>query len=515
MLQAEKLPLGIQDFTSLRLENNVYIDKTQDIYRLIQASKYCFLSRPRRFGKSLLISTLQALFEGRKDLFAGLWIEDNHDFQAHPVIRLDLSLLDFEQFSLGQALLHSFRQTAKQYNLVLQSESAKTAFEELIVELSKIKSVVVLIDEYDKPITDYLLSDHKAKLEQHQAELRNVYGVLKALNAHLRFVLLTGVSKIGKLSLFSDLNNLLDISLDPEFASILGYSQAEIETAFPLRLQQAGVRLTLDTTTLWQHLKQWYNGYSWDGVQRLYCPFSFLLFLQNPVFKSYWYQTGTPTFLVHLIKDQKINPLDFEQVFVGENTLTTFDLDALDPVAVMFQTGYLTIDQIDAGLDGVAYRLSYPNREVREGFSRHLLEHYSQQTSSGLDAITIWLRKSLEAQDWPGFFERLQKVYTSIPYFIVPEREKHFHAIFHALLYASGLVVDWEKSTSQGRIDTVVETRGFVAIFELKVVGTAQAAIAQIKAKAYGEQFSKPVLSIGMVFDLETKNIKDWAIAAQ
>jgi hypothetical protein len=509
----EKLPTSIQDFPRLREGGYVYVDKTQHLAPLLQGGLF-FISRPRRFGKSLLLSTLDAAFSGHRELFTGLWLEHRYDFQPHPVIRLDFSLLDFYTKTLEQALLRSLTATAAQYDLTLQSDSPQTAFEELILRLSKINTVVVLVDEYDKPITDCLAEDQQPQRQRHQALLRSLYGVIKPLSRHLHLVVLTGVSKIGKLSLFSDLNSLIDISLEPAYSQMFGYSRAEIEAGFPQHLRVAQTKLAMHTEQLWENLKLWYNGYSWDGTNRLYCPFSFLLFLRNPSFRSYWYQSATPSFLIELIQSRQINPLDFEGLLASDQVLSTFDLESLDPISIMFQTGYLTIDQIDQQADGVEYRLSYPNKEVRQGFSRQLLEHYGRQVGSAIDAITIGLRRDLQQLNWPSFFERLTKIYASIPYFIVPEQERHFHAIFHALLYASGLAVQSEALTNRGRIDSVVNMRSHVILFELKIVGTAQEAIDQINVRDYRAQFSLPIYKVGIIFDLEHKNVSDWQVEA-
>jgi hypothetical protein len=510
----EKLPIGIQDFASLREEGYVYVDKTQAIHTLLQAGKALFFSRPRRFGKSLLISTLHALFDGRKDLFAGLWIEDNHDFKPRPVIRIDFSAINSATRPLEGAIVDNLRRTARGYGITLQSDYAADALSELIIELAQSEKVVVLIDEYDKPITDYLEDQDTSKRNEHQRILRSLYGQLKPLNGYLHLLLLTGVSKIGKLSLFSDLNNLQDISLVPETALLLGYTQAEIQAAYPQRLQQAWTRLGLTPEQFWDILRYWYNGYSWDGVNRLYCPFSLLLFLANPQFKGYWYETGTPSWLIRLIKNQKINPLEFERIFGNNDLLSTFNIDHFDATSIMFQTGYLTIQQVKNHLDGIEYTLSYPNQEVRQAFSRQLLEQYSGLVPSAFYSFVVDLSQALKNHNWPLFFKSLTKAYASIPYLITPEAEKHFHAIFHMLMCATGLPVQSEVLSNKGRMDTVVDTRAHIVIFELKIKGDAQSALKQINTKDYNQQFSRPTWKIGVVFDLEAKNLKEWQVEA-
>ncbi len=377
----------------------VYVDKTMYMMPFLQGGVF-FLSRPRRFGKSLLLSTLKAAFAGRKDLFASLWLENKFDFALRPVIRLDFSKLDYRERSLEASMLNDFRLTASDYGIQLEQNTAKSAFEELIRELSKTSKVVVLIDEYDKPITDYLLEPEIRG--EHQAILKSVYGVLKPMDAHIHLVFLTGVSKIGKLSLFSDLNNLQDISLNQKYAQVCGYSRSEIDTHFAPWLEPIAVVLNVSMPVLWEAITFWYNGYSWDGVHKMFCPFSFLLFLENQEFRSFWYETGTPTFLVELIKNAQFNAIQFESIALDEMTISTTNVQNLEPVSLMFQTGYLTMIAKTRNTLGTRYLLSYPNEEVRQAFAKSLLLEYSQGKSyigsfslELQDALSISLKCSM------------------------------------------------------------------------------------------------------------------------
>ncbi len=490
--------------------NYVYIDKTEYMAPLLEGGVF-FISRPRRFGKSLLLSTLKAIYEGKKHLFENLWLEHNHDFKTRPIIRLDFSRLDLRNDRLEESLVRSFKKTAAEYGFELISDTPRFAFEDLILELSKIDRVIILVDEYDKPITDYLFEEEK-RLE-HQVILRSVYGLLKPMDSYLYLVVLTGVSKIGKLSLFSDLNNLYDISLVPEYAQMFGYTKAEIQHAFPSYLKNAWERLELLEGEFWDVLKFWYNGYSWDGKHFLYCPFSFLLFLSNPVFKGYWYETGTPTFLIKMIAQEKMNPLEFEKIFADEETLSTFNLEHMDSVAIMFQTGYLTIKSLEPELFGVSYQLHYPNQEVRQAFSKHLIEQYSQKTGSYIGSLNYRIRKSINNLEWDAFFAEVKAIYASIPN-IITSKEKHFHALFHVLMCATGFQVYSELLTNKGRIDTLIYTRACYIIFEFKMEGTALAALEQIDTKDYAERFEVevPVYKIGVVFDEVSRNVKEWKV---
>jgi Predicted AAA-ATPase/PD-(D/E)XK nuclease superfamily len=503
-----RLPIGIQDFAKLREGNYVYVDKTVYFNGFLQGGLF-FLARPRRFGKSLLLSTLKTIFQGRNDLFKGLWLENNHDFKPRPVIRLDFSYINFTNKTLDQGIVDWLIIHALEYDFVLKSTNARDAFRELILELSKKEKVVVLVDEYDKPITDTLFSNEQRNINQ--ATLKGVYGVLKPLDEYLHMVFLTGVSKIGKLSLFSDLNNIQDISLDPEFATICGYTRPEIEFAFPSYLENAAKIFNVPISELWDALQHWYNGYSWDAINRVYCPFSFLLFLTNPEFKSHWYETGSPSFLIEIIKNAQIDPLEFEFRNADSMQLVATDVENIDPVGLMFQTGYLTIANKRNNISGIEYDLSYPNQEVRVAFSKGLLENYAAKYPSFIGTFAFELRGLLLKNDWDGLFFKVNQILASIPYEIFPKQETYVHSLVHLMLVSTGLRVQSQVQTSTGRIDTVIETPDQFVILEFKIGGTSEAALQQIIEKDYANGFlGKPVIGVGIVFDLEKKSITFW-----
>ncbi len=506
-----RLPIGIQDFTKLREGNYVYVDKTMYMPQIIAGGAY-FLSRPRRFGKSLLLSTLKAAFEGRKDLFKGLWLEDKHDFTPRPIIRLDFSRLDFLARTLEDALIDSFLQTAREYNTEIQAVTAKSAFESLILELSQRAKVVVLIDEYDKPLTDYILEPEKRKV--HQATLKSVYGALKPLDSHLHLVFLTGVSKIGKLSLFSDLNNLEDISLNADYALCCGYTKQEIESKFPDYLKAVAFRFQFEVVDLMPFIAHWYNGYSWDGINRVYCPFSFLIFLSQKEFKSYWYETGTPTFLLELIRAAKINPLEFESLMVDSMSLVTTNIDDLEPIGLMFQTGYLTLKAVHSDpLMGVNYTLTYPNQEVRLAFSKGLLEEYTQNSGRSIGSFAVQLYQSLARLEWESVFLQVNTILAAVSYEIFPKQEIFANSLWHLILLSTGYRTQSQVQTSLGRMDTLLETATHFVVFELKIGGKAQTALRQARNSQYAAGLSgKPVVLVGVVFNLESKQISDWVI---
>jgi hypothetical protein len=509
-MPALKLPIGIQDFASLRNGNYVYVDKTQWIGDLLSASKYSFLARPRHFGKSLLISTLKAIFDGQKALFTGLWLENRHNFKVRPVIRLDFSSISFTHKPLAIGIVESLHTTAAQYNLDLTSNNPSDAFRELIVALAQTEQVVVLVDEYDKPITDCL--DSPVLLASHTEVLKGLYGLLKALEPQLHLVFLTGISKIGKLTLFSDLNNLLDLSLDRRFAQMLGYQREEIALCFGDYLADTRQVLDLDEAKLWEQLKFWYNGYSWDGRSRLYCPFSVLTFFSSQQFRPFWYETGTPSFLLKLIRQAKLNPLDFERFSTVDSVISSSEIDRIDPVSLMFQTGYLTIQSQASNPLGMRYELSYPNEEVRQAFSRGLLSEYSNSPASTIGTIGLQLQDALVSLDWPGFFSTVNRALASIPYEIFQVREAYFHSLMHLLLVSTGFSTRSQVQTSRGRADTISETFTHTVIFEFKVGGSAATALAQIEARGYGDFSGKPVIAVGVVFDREQKCVSDWRV---
>ncbi len=503
-----RLPTGIQDFTHLREENYIYVDKTMLLQPLLAGGRY-FLARPRRFGKSLLLTTLKAVFVGRKDLFANLWLEQRHDFTPRPVIRLDFSNINFTSKPLDAGIVDWLRINALEYGYTLQSLNARDAFRELILELSKNTKVVVLIDEYDKPITDHLLEPEKRG--EHQAILKSVYGVLKPLDAHIHLVFLTGVSKIGKLSLFSDLNNLQDISLNQKYAQVCGYSRDEIETHFTAWLEPIAVVLGVSMPVLWEAITFWYNGYSWDGVHKMFCPFSFLLFLENQEFRSFWYETGTPTFLVEMIRQAQFDPMRFDSIALDEMSISSTNVENLEPVSLMFQTGYLTMIAKTRNTLGTRYLLSYPNEEVRQAFSKSLLLEYSQ-SQSYIGSFSLELQDALLVLDWVKFFEVANRVLAGIPYEIFPKKESYVHSLMHLMLISTGFQTQSQVQTSLGRMDTLTTTFEFSIIFEFKITGTAQEALNQIDSSRYADSLSKPVVKVGVLFDLEQKQISDWAI---
>ena len=340
----KKLPIGLQDFARLREEDYLYVDKTELLYQLATGGVYYFLSRPRRFGKSLLVSTLAELFQGNQALFEGLWIHDRWDWsKTYPVLDFRFNKSSYKISGLETFLYEELADRAKTYGIILEKSSYPAQLEELIIGLSRQHGqVVVLIDEYDKPILDYLHDVEQAKA--HREVLKNFYSVLKPLDPHLRFVLLTGVSKFSRVSIFSELNNLLDLTIYSDYATLLGYTQEELEHYFAERIDQLAPQFG-GRADLLNQIKQWYNGYSWDAKHFVYNPFSILNFFAKKSFENFWFETGTPTFLIKLLNRER--QYDLEDVQARPLVFSSFELERIQPLALLFQTGYVTIKAVD------------------------------------------------------------------------------------------------------------------------------------------------------------------------
>ena len=378
------LPIGIQDFEKLRIANYLYVDKTEVYYNVFNGGTFYFLSRPRRFGKSIMLSTLKYLYQGKKELFKGLWIEDKWEWEkTYPVIYVDLSQIDTKHSTLQIGLLTQMQEHAKKYGIKLNSEDAASGFRQLIQELGGAsEKCIVLIDEYDKPITDYITEeDISAK---HVKELKSFYGILKGADQYLHKVVITGVSKYGKVSIFSDLNNLNDISMNAESAKICGYTQEELDYNFKAHFIKACEKFKTSNEEISAVVKNWYNGYIFDDemTAKLYNPFSILNFFDKYSFKNFWYASGTPSFLTKLVKQDKISPEHLDYLKVTELMFQSSDIDKIDALSILYQTGYLTIKNIQmVGLSRI-YALGYPNHEVRESFVAYLMSEYMKETPS-------------------------------------------------------------------------------------------------------------------------------------
>jgi hypothetical protein len=500
MDKMKKLPIGIQTFRKIIEDDYLYVDKTKEIYQLVsKGGPYYFLSRPRRFGKSLLVSTLFELFSGQAHLFKGLWIEDKWPWYPYPVIHLDFTSMAYESGALlKRSLEDKLTRIASQFAVSLTSVNYKTQFEELIEKIS-VKynaKAVLLIDEYDKPIIDNI-SDRKTGLINRDI-LRDFYSVIKAADQYLKFVFITGVSKFSRVSVFSGLNNLNDITIGTKYTSICGYSQAEIDRYFPFN------RIAR------QKIKTWYNGYSWDGQTFLYNPFSILLYVEKNRFENYWFSSATPAFLIDLIKEKQFPIMDFENIEADSSVFETFDIDHIEVISLLFQTGYLTIKRKNENSDGITYSLTYPNQEVRESLLKHLLKSFTaNELVENLKVINS-LKRDLVNHHLEGIFHTIHSVFASIPYnMFVANSEGFYHSIVYLLFRLAGVKIFSEQQTNQGRMDAYIELKDHIYIFEFKL-GSSQMALQQIEAMNYADSFkytNKFITLVGAGIDPQTRNI--------
>ncbi len=500
-----RLPISIQNFEVLRQGGYLYVDKTELIHHMVTMHTACFLSRPRRFGKSLLISTLESLFEGRRDLFEGLWI-DSSDWQweACPVVRLDMSkVVTQSPEAATQSIAFQLKPFFEKYQLDYAAElSISLQLSSLISQLSKKsgRPIAVLIDEYDKPIIDHLIKDDA---DVYRQLLRSFYGILKSQSHQIRFLLLTGVSKFSKVSIFSELNHLKDLTMHSDFATLLGYTQAELEKSFegcisgPDQLSQ---------------IKNWYNGYRFsEAPEKVYNPFSTLNYFQDNVFRNYWFESGTPSFLPELLKAKNYDVESLEDREITSDSFSSYDIDDLNPLALLFQAGYLTIAKHNP--EENTYMLGYPNYEVEQSFIKQLLKTFGSQAITDVDQATIWLRRNLTGGDMEAFFTQLQSFYAGIPYDIHIKAEKYYQTIFYLIFKLLGVQVRAEERTHVGRADAIIELKDRIYIFEFKLDQPIDAAVAQLKAKNYGQKYTgKPVTQAAISFSTALRNIEAWKI---
>jgi hypothetical protein len=498
----KKLPIGISDFKKLREENFIYVDKTKYIYKLIQeGGNYYFLSRPRRFGKSLLLSTIRYLFESQKDLFKNLYIYNKWNWnETYPVIRIsfaiDLLKKDDYKKRTTQELLKNY--INNQLEISQNPEDEVELFENLIINIytKHKKRVVILIDEYDKPILD-LIEDIK-QAQEVRKHLKTFYSVLKNLDEYIKFVFITGVSKFAKVSLFSGLNQLEDISLNKDFGNICGYTQNELESYFNDYLKD----LNLD------QIKDWYNGYFFLQ-DKLYNPFDILLYLKNKTFRNYWYETGKTEFLFKLLKNQNYELPYLNKLYYTSDILDKFDLEYISIEALMFQTGYLTIKELKIIESEEMYILDYPNKELRQSFNRELLFYITQSYHTDK---TYNFKLALIHQNILQLKHQLEIFFNSISYHILKNEFVYQAAIF-GLIYSTGFNIILEDTTSKGRIDlTIIVNNSIVYIIEFKVIENSKdkgKALNQILQKEYFKKYLNyhKIYIIGIDFDKNKKHI--------
>lgn len=513
---AKLYPIGIQNFESLREDGYIYVDKTELIYQLVKTGRYYFLSRPRRFGKSLLISTLEAYFLGKKELFKDLAIEKlEKDWLEYPVLHLDLNAEKFDSPERLDALLsNQLTQWEEIYGHGPDETTLSLRFKGVIRRAAKQtgQRVVILIDEYDKPMLQALENDELQ--EKFRDTLMAFYGVMKSMDGDIKFAFLTGVTKFGKVSAFSDLNNLMDISMDDRNANICGITEPEIHAYFKDDLHELARVQNMDYDQVCIALREFYDGYHFtENSKGIYNPFSLLNTFKYLQFGSYWFETGTPTYLVKLLKHSHYNLYNMAHTETDADVLNGIDSTSVNPIPVIYQSGYLTIKGYDREF-GI-YRLGFPNREVEEGFMKYLLPFYANTDKVDSSFHIQKFVREIRSGDYDSFFRRLQSLFADTPYELVRDLELHYQNVLFIVFKLIGFYVKAEYHTSEGRIDLVLQTDSFIYLMEFKLNGTADEALRQINEKGYALPFvadPRQLFKIGVNFSAKTRNIEEWKI---
>ncbi len=506
----QPLPIGVQSFEKIITGNYLYVDKTEFIYNLIQNGQYYFFARPRRFGKSLLVSTLKEIFLGNKHLFEQLWLgQTQFTWEQHPVIHIDFSsLAHFSAQELRKSLIVHLQQVAQDYSISIKSEDTpEMMLTSLTRELARRNKVVILVDEYDKPILDHLNDPQEAKAQREV--LKSFYTVIKSLDEHLRFVFLTGVSKFSKTSIFSGLNNLNDISLKPEAAILLGYTETELKDNFADYITSVAKSRRTSKNSILQEMQTWYNGYRFSRQRiKVYNPFSVLYYLKDKELGNYWFETGTPSFLVELLKEQYESLENIDTIEWSAESLGTFDIESLNIIIVLFQTGYLTID--DYNKHTRKYILDYPNLETSESFKKYLVAAFTHTNSLAVEKALSQLETALKNNNIPAFCATLQQLFANIPYQLHSSEEKYYHSLFQFLGSLLSLDIQSEISTDKGRIDLVITTKKYIYIFEIKFNVSAKIALEQIDDRRYFERYinkKKKIVLVGISFNRDKQKL--------
>ena len=503
------LPIGIQSFRDIRDQDCYYVDKTGYALRLFREGRYYFLSRPRRFGKSLFVDTLKHLFEGNRDLFVGLEAYEQWDWSVrYPVVKLSFGSGDFKDSdSLQTNVQEQLLDLEIDSGVECRHQSAAGRLRHLIRTLHRQtgRQVAVLVDEYDKPILDALGDPVSARANRDY--LRGFYAVIKDCAEHVRFAFLTGVSKFSKVSLFSGLNNLNDITLDERYAAICGYTENDLDTVFAAELPG------LDR----EQIRDWYNGYRW-GPESVYNPFDLLLLFDKREFKAWWFETGTPTFLTRLLTERCVAADRLDGLRASEALLSTFDVDRIAPEALLFQTGYLTIGGRERGDHGIEnFRLVYPNREVRQSLNLSLLDHITGDPSRREEQSRD-LQQLLRMGDMDNLQAWFRALFAGIPYHwhnrnTIADYEGYYASVFYSFFVGLGATVTAEDSGSTGRADLAVQTAGRVYVFEFKVFAATEegAALRQLQQRDYAAKYRHlglPILLVGVEFNSQTRNVE-------
>ena len=521
-MTTENYSLGVQTFERLIDENRIYVDKTELICQLVQESQefVYFFSRPRRFGKSLLISTLKTLFEGKKEYFKGLYIYDKIEWKKFPVIHISMTKIGGSKVGLENALSHELHSQAKAENIVLVEEELNLQFEELIASLSEkyASKVVILIDEYDKPITQGLEFDGVDLAIKNRDIMKNFYSGLKDMDNSIRFLFITGISKFTRVSIFSELNHLTDITLDDRYANLCGYTQAEMEHYFPVGIEKLAKKNNLTKEECLAQIKEWYDGFSWDGTNFVYNPFSSLRLFASLTFSNYWFESGTPTFLIKRLKDAE--QVQLENLQLDASIYNTFDLRNLNTLSLLIQTGYLSIKE---KLDTDFYRFGITNQEVRNSFNKMLLGEYLSIDGSVTGASIYAIRDAFVENNVKKVIDIIETLFKSVPSHLFSKKnangkyssvgENFYHAVIYLVFNLLGVKMKAEVAIRDGRVDAVVETNEHIYLFEFKKNTTPQTAIQQMITNDYAGKYTlsgKIIHLVGVSFSLRKRGLNAW-----
>ena len=511
-----RFPIGIQSFEKLIKAGYLYVDKTELIYKMVDTGNYYFLSRPRRFGKSLLVSTIEAYFKGKKELFKGLAMERlETDWTECPVFHLDLNTGKYESVqSLLDTLNEALTAWEQEYGAVEAERNVGLRFKGVVQRAYEKTGhrVAILVDEYDKPLLQNIGNNELQ--EELRGILRLFYSVLKTQDRYIKFGLLTGVSKFSKLSVFSDLNNLEDISLNRNWASLCGITEEELHSGLKPAVEEMAESNGLTYEETLDRLKEMYDGYHFDRDSiGVYNPFSLLNALKNKQFNDYWFETGTPTYLVKLLQKHHYDLERMTHEETDAQVLNSIDSESTNPIPVIYQSGYLTIKGYDEEFG--MYRLGFPNREVEEGFVRFLLPYYANVNKVESPFEIQKFVREVRSGDYSSFFRRLQSFFADTTYEVIRDQELHYENVLFIVFKLVGFYAKVEYHTSEGRIDLVLQTDKFIYIMEFKLNGTAEEALQQINDKHYALPFEmdeRKLFKIGVNFSAETRNIEKWIV---
>lgn len=510
-----KYPIGIQDFVKLRQGGFAYVDKTKFVYKLADEGSYYFLSRPRRFGKSLFLSTLEAYFLGRKELFEELAIYDmEKEWKSHPIFYIDLNTANFrDENSLYEVLNSHVSVWEEKYGAREYETTLALRFKGVIARAAEKEGcgVVILIDEYDKPILQTLRNQELQ--EKHRSLLKSFYSVLKTQDRYIRFAFITGVTKFGKVSVFSDLNNLMDISMDQRYISICGMTQNELLYNFREGIEQLGEAYGDTEEETLNKLKIRYDGYHFEeNTVGIYNPFSVLNTLAKLRYKDYWFETGTPTFLVDLLKMHNYRLLDITREKVSGDVINSIDSMSTNPIPVIYQSGYLTIKGYDERFK--KYRLGFPNKEVEEGFLNFLLPLYTSAGNNSPFMVDEFVQ-DVESGNPERFMQRMKAFFADTSYQVVGDAELYFQNAMYLVFKIMGFYTQVERPTSDGRIDAIIQTPDYIYIIECKLDRTAEEALRQINDSNYAAPFAmdkRRIYKIGVNFSSQTRGVEQWII---